>query len=92
MRFAYIPLPTRRPVYPLGGARWRYRPLVPIHILKPILLAPLTRVLTPEPTIRCFPSGWHAGLGSILIRRPLVKCSRQARVSWQFDTQASVFF
>jgi hypothetical protein len=31
VRFAYLPLPTRRPVYALGGVRVRYRPIVPIH-------------------------------------------------------------
>jgi hypothetical protein len=32
MRFPYIALPTRRPVYPLGGAQVRYRPLVAVQV------------------------------------------------------------
>jgi hypothetical protein len=32
MRFPYVALPTRRPVYPLGGVQVRHRPLVPIQI------------------------------------------------------------
>src|SRR5438270_86052 len=32
MRFPYIAVPTRRPIYPLGGVWFRYRPLVSIRI------------------------------------------------------------
>ncbi len=32
MRFLYIALSTRRPVYPLGGAQVRYRPLVAVQV------------------------------------------------------------
>jgi hypothetical protein len=35
MRFPYVPLPTRRPVYPLGGVLVRYRPLVAIEVRGP---------------------------------------------------------
>jgi hypothetical protein len=35
MRFPYIALPTRRPVYPLGGALVRHRPLVAVQIRGP---------------------------------------------------------
>jgi len=33
MRFRYVPLATRRPVFPLGGSQVRYRPLIPIEIV-----------------------------------------------------------
>jgi hypothetical protein len=35
VRFAYLPLPTRRPVYALGGVRVRYRPIIPVQIILP---------------------------------------------------------
>jgi hypothetical protein len=35
MRFRYVSLPTRRPVYPLGGAGVRHRPIVPIQVAGP---------------------------------------------------------
>jgi hypothetical protein len=36
MRFRYLPLSTRRPIFPLGGARVRYRPLIRIQIAAPL--------------------------------------------------------
>lgn len=36
MRFPYLPLPTRRPVFSLGGVRVRYRPIVPVQIIGPL--------------------------------------------------------
>jgi len=35
MRFPYIALPTRRPVYPLGGTQFRFRPLVVVQVRGP---------------------------------------------------------
>jgi hypothetical protein len=35
MRFPYVALPTRRPVYTLGGAQVRHRPLVVIQVRGP---------------------------------------------------------
>lgn len=32
MKFAYVPLATRRPVYSLAGAQLRYRPLIPLQV------------------------------------------------------------
>ncbi len=32
MRFRYVALTTRRPVFPLGGSQVRYRPVIPIEI------------------------------------------------------------
>lgn len=35
MKFPYLALPTRRPVYPLGGTQVRYRPLVAVQVRGP---------------------------------------------------------
>ena len=35
MRFPYVPLKTRRPVYPLGGVFLRHRAIVPVEIIGP---------------------------------------------------------
>ncbi len=35
MRFAYVRLPTRRPVYPLGGVSVRFRPMVALRVAGP---------------------------------------------------------
>jgi hypothetical protein len=35
MRFPYVRLPTRRPVYPLGGVAVRYRPMVALRVAGP---------------------------------------------------------
>jgi hypothetical protein len=35
MRFPYVALPTRRPVYPLGGTLVRHRPLVAVQVRGP---------------------------------------------------------
>jgi hypothetical protein len=45
MKFPYIALPTRRPVYPLGGALVRHRPLVPLEVRGPSGTRPLTAAL-----------------------------------------------
>jgi hypothetical protein len=45
VRFPYVGLPTRHPVFPLGGARVRHRPIVPVHIIGPQLLPPLDACL-----------------------------------------------
>jgi hypothetical protein len=36
MRFRYVSLSTRRPVFPLGGIRVRHRPLLPTQITGPL--------------------------------------------------------
>ncbi|MBI3468136.1 MAG: hypothetical protein HY000_34450 [Planctomycetes bacterium] len=36
MRFPYLALPTRQPIYPLAGARVRHRPIVPVRIIGPL--------------------------------------------------------
>jgi len=41
VRFAYVALSTWKPVYPLGGARIRYRPIVPIRIIGPQVIPPI---------------------------------------------------
>lgn len=41
MKFAYLPLPVRQAAPAMGGAQARYRPIVPIHILAPLLLSPV---------------------------------------------------
>ena len=35
MRFPYVALPTRRPIYPLGGILVRHRPLVAVQVRGP---------------------------------------------------------
>jgi hypothetical protein len=41
LRFAYLPLSVRQASPTLRGATVRYRPIVPIHILAPLMLPPL---------------------------------------------------
>jgi hypothetical protein len=38
MRFNYMALPTRQPIYPLGGLQFRYRPVLPIRVIAPRIL------------------------------------------------------
>ena len=36
MIFAYLALPTKRPVAPLGGGMVRHRPIVPVRVFGPL--------------------------------------------------------
>jgi hypothetical protein len=45
MKFSYIALPTRRPVFPLGGAMARHRPLAAIEVRGPSGTRSLTAAL-----------------------------------------------
>ena len=35
MKFAYLALPSRRPIPSLGGSQFRHRPIIPVHFIGP---------------------------------------------------------
>jgi hypothetical protein len=35
MKFAYLALPSRRPIPSLGGSQIRHRPIIPVHLIGP---------------------------------------------------------
>jgi hypothetical protein len=70
MRFPYIALPTRRPVYPLGGAMVRHRPLVAIEVRGPSGKRPLTATLDPGSDDTLLPAYLGARLGINLAQAP----------------------
>jgi hypothetical protein len=70
VKFNYLPLPTRGPVYPLGGARVRYRPIVPVHIVAPQLLPPLDACIDSASDDTVFPDTLAVRLGIDLANAP----------------------
>lgn len=70
MRFAYLPLATRRPVYPLGGARVRHHPIVPIHIIAPRVLPPVDGCIDSGTDDTLFPQHLARRLGIDLTGAP----------------------
>ncbi len=70
MRFPYIALPTRRPVYPLGGASVRHRPLVALEVRGPSGTRPLTATLDSGADDTLVPTYLAAPLGIDLARAP----------------------
>ncbi|HEV3081736.1 MAG TPA: hypothetical protein VGY66_18295 [Gemmataceae bacterium] len=70
MRFAYLPLPTRQPVYALGGVRIRYRPIVPVQIISPQVLPPFDACLDCASDDTVFPLRLARRLGIDLSNAP----------------------
>ncbi len=70
MKFPYLPLPTRGPVYTLGGAHVRYRPIVPIHIIAPGSLPPLDACIDSASDDTVFPDSLAVRLGLDLTSAP----------------------
>jgi len=78
MRFPYLGLPTRRPAYSLGGARVRYRPIVPVHIIGPQLLPPLDACIDCAADDTLFPVRLASRLGIDLTGAPHCPPSRNS--------------
>lgn len=76
MKFAYLPLPVTHATPAMGGARTRFRPIVPIHILAPIMLPPVDACIDSAADDTVFPPHLAARLGIDLATAP----KGQARV------------
>jgi hypothetical protein len=63
VKFAYSPLTVRQPTPAMRGAKVRYRPLVPIHILAPLLLPPVDACLDCAADDTVFPPHLAVRLG-----------------------------
>jgi Aspartyl protease len=63
VKFAYLPLPVRQAVPALGGAKARYRLIVPIHILAPLLLPPVDACIDSAADDTVFPPQLATRLG-----------------------------
>lgn len=70
MRFPYVPLRTRQPVYSLGGASVRHRPIVPIHVIGPQLLPPIDGCIDSASDDTLFPQRLARRLGIDLTSAP----------------------
>ena len=70
LRFSYIALPTHRPVYPLGGAVVRHRPLVAIQVQGPSGTRSLTATLDSGSDDTLLPAYLAPGLGIDLDQAP----------------------
>jgi hypothetical protein len=70
VKFPYVGLPTRRPVFPLGGIHVRHRPLVPVHIIRPQVLAPLDACIDSASDDTVFPERLARRLGIELTGAP----------------------
>lgn len=70
MRFPYIALPTRRPVYSLGGALVRHRPLVAVEVRGPSGTRPLTATLDCGSDDTLSPAYLAPQLGINLVQAP----------------------
>src|SRR5262245_13719541 len=70
MKFPYLKLKTRRPVYPLGGIRVRYRPCLPLEVIGPLggVMANANLDCGADDTI--FPSQLCSLLGIHLVGAP----------------------
>lgn len=76
MRFAYLPLPVRRPTPAMGSAKLRYRPIVPVHILAPAILPPVDACMDCAADDTVFPPHLLTQLGIDPVSTP----KGQARV------------
>jgi hypothetical protein len=70
VRFPYVALPTRRPVYPLGGALVRHRPLVAIQVGGPSGTRSLTATVDSGSDDTILPAYLAPRLGIDLARAP----------------------
>lgn len=70
MRFPYFSLPTRRPVYSLGGAAVRHRPMIRIEIAGPLGSRLFDGALDSGTDDTLFPRKLAAILGIHLTRPP----------------------
>lgn len=70
MRFPYIALPTRQPVYPLGGALARHRPLVTVEVRGPSGGRLITATLDSGADDTLFPAYLAPHLGIDLAKAP----------------------
>jgi hypothetical protein len=70
MRFSYVALPTRRPVYPLGGAFVRHRPLMAIEVRGPSGARPLSAILDSGADDTLLPAYLAPRLGIDLAHAP----------------------
>lgn len=70
MRFPYVDLPTRRPVYPLGGALVRPRPLVAVRVRGPSGAQSLTATLDSGSDDTLLPAYLAPRLGIDLTHAP----------------------
>jgi hypothetical protein len=70
VRFPYVALPTRRPVYPLGGALVRHRPLVAIEVRGPSGGRSLTATIDSGSDDTLFPAYLAPRLGIDLAHAP----------------------
>jgi hypothetical protein len=70
MRFRYVPLATTRPIYPLGGAWVRHRPLLAIEIAGPLGSRFLDAVLDSGADDTIFPEHLAPRLGVVLANAP----------------------
>jgi hypothetical protein len=70
VKFNYLPLPARGPVYPLGGTHVRYRPIVCIHITAPQILPPVDACIDSASDDTVFPDSLAARLGIDLANAP----------------------
>lgn len=63
MKFAYLPLTVSRPSPAMRGAKVRYRPIVPIHILAPRMLPPIDACIDSAADDAVFPPHMATRLG-----------------------------
>jgi hypothetical protein len=70
VKFPYLALPTRRPVYHLGGNRVRHRPIVPIRIIQPQLSPPIDGCVDSAADDTLFPVRLAVRLGIDLAGAP----------------------
>src|SRR5262245_54595760 len=65
-----MPLPVRQASPALRGARFRYRPIVPIHILAPVALPPVDACIDSAADDTVFPPHLATRLGIDLRAAP----------------------
>lgn len=70
MRFAYVPFPTQRPIYSLGGTQIRHRPIVPIRLIAPKVLHAIDGCIDCAADDTLFPQYLAARLGIDLTNAP----------------------
>jgi hypothetical protein len=70
VKFKYLPLPTRQPIFSLGGIRVRYRPIVPIRLTSPLLLPPMDGCIDSATDDTIFPQHLALRLGIDLKNAP----------------------
>ena len=70
MKFPYMPLAVRRSSPSMRGAKLRYRPIVPIHILSPQVLPPVDACIDCAADDTVFPPHLAPRLGINLTNAP----------------------